>query len=74
VDICRISVQSQTSVAAAEKSKLLSLCGTAVEAPTLGERRGAAEAICLGLIGATSSTPEAAKKVALKDCKTNAWD
>jgi hypothetical protein len=73
VDLCRVSIQADSTLAPSKQSSLARLCETAVEGSTRSERKKAAETICLGLIGATSATPESAKKTALKDCKTNAW-
>jgi hypothetical protein len=74
VDLCRVSVQAETGLAPGTQATLSKLCQTAVEGRTASVRKKAAETICLGLIGATAATPESAKKVALKDCKTNSWD
>jgi hypothetical protein len=53
---------------------LAGLCSTAVDGSSSLERKRAAEKICLGLVGVTAATPESARKLVLKDCKTNAWD
>jgi hypothetical protein len=74
VALCKASVESQTILAAAKRATLAGLCATAVDGGSSTDRRKAAERICLGLVGVTAATPESAKKLALKDCKTNAWD
>jgi hypothetical protein len=74
VQLCQVSIRLGAAVPASKKSALSALCGEAVEGSTAAKRKGAAEKICLGLVGATPATPEAARKLALKDCKTNSWD
>lgn len=74
VDLCKLSVRADTGVSPGSEPGFLKLCETAVEGQSAGVRKKAAETLCLGLVGATAATPESAKKVALKDCKTNSWD
>jgi hypothetical protein len=74
VDLCKLSVRSDTGLASGRQTTLANLCVPAVEGQSASVRKKAAEMLCLGLIGATSATPESAKKSALKDCKTDSWD
>jgi hypothetical protein len=74
VELCKSSVETQTALSGSARATLAGLCSTAVDGSSVGVRRKAAEKICLGLVGVTPQTPESAKKIVLKDCKTNAWD
>jgi len=74
VELCKLSVEEQSSISAATRAGLAGRCSTAVEGATASDRKKAAEEICLGLVGITSKTPRSGREYALKQCKTNAWD